>query len=424
MIGTEILRFSKKSDEDIIVSPKSVRIQTDRSTISPSELERAYKTDSIIYNAINKRVQIIMSAGYTIEGDDSSVSYIEEFIDNVGNRGGTFSWESLIATTLRNNYIFGKSFCEIISTKGGKIVDLDLIDPKTMDYAKDTAGRVVLDKESNPVGYVQKLMKLVPGGVVSLKPPKNVYLGSNQIYLPRENVVHFMYITLSDTFSSIGLIHPIYYVFRCKERTEDGLANASYRAGFPLLWGKVGDEEHEPGEEQIRDTLDKLANLTRDHVMSTPHWVDIKLLESSHPNSLRDYLDYYAEAEVAGLGVPKAYATESGEATNRATLNRQEYLMKIALKRDINKVCRTIEKQLFAKIAKQENLKSVPKIKWGEIALEELDSKAKRLAMYSQFGLITPSQDIEKVIRKIEKLPIDGDLGVVGGDGGDKKNES
>ena len=103
--------------------------------------------------------------------------------------------------------------------------------------------------------------------------------------------------------------------------------------------------------------------------------------------------------------MPSAFVTGKGEETNRATLNRQEYLAKISLKHIIRNTCRVIEREIFKPFCEQRDLKSVPKIKWHEIVLEELDSKAERLLKYAKGGYIVPDRHIEEAIRREENLP-------------------
>jgi hypothetical protein len=102
--------------------------------------------------------------------------------------------------------------------------------------------------------------------------------------------------------------------------------------------------------------------------------------------------------------MPKAFATGAGEETNRSTLNRQEAILKMTLKDIVNRTTGTIQKYIINPIAEYEKIKPV-KMVWGEISVEELDGKSKRLASYVTSGLIKPDANIESLIRKMEDLP-------------------
>jgi len=86
-------------------------------------------------------------------------------------------------------------------------------------------------------------------------------------------------------------------------------------------------------------------------------------------------------------------------------LARQEYLLKLTLKDIVRRVVGTIESKILKPIARLEKLPDCPKIHWGEVALEELDSKSKRLIGYVSSGVIKPDYELEKYIRKVEDLP-------------------
>ena len=60
---------------------------------------------------------------------------------------------------------------------------------------------------------------------------------------------------------------------------------------------------------------------------------------------------------------------------------------------------------MFKRIAESNNLEGFPRIIWPEIALEELDSKAKRLGIYAKAGMPMNTKNTIKHIRELEGLP-------------------
>ena len=119
--------------------PIGRRITPTLNRIDPAVLEADYTTEPNIFNAINKTAQLIMSAGYNIIGDSKSVTFFEKFFASIGSRGGMLEWEELLHSIFKHQMIFGTSWIEKIPAKRDKnrIVDLQLLDPKTMDYEKD-----------------------------------------------------------------------------------------------------------------------------------------------------------------------------------------------------------------------------------------------------------------------------------------------
>ena len=395
----------------LLPNPLSVKTTPTIERIDPNLLEQVYIESPLVFNAINKTVQIIMSTEYHLEGDEKTVSFFEDFLASIGYRGGEWDWESLLDAIFKYQCIYGCAPVELIyAKKSNEIVDLDIIDPKKFDYARDASFRIALDEFGNPLGYVQTL----PAAAAvenKIKPPPGVQLMSNQIFFPPERIAHFKLYTVGDGFYGIGLIEPIYKTFIRLKASEEGFANASYRCGFPLVIAKIGDENHDPTPEHIKNALEDLKDINSRYAFAAPYYNDLKILEPKHPEKIRTYLDYYIEQIVTGMGLPKAFATGAGETTNRATLARQEYITKLTLKDIIKKTTKIIESKIFYRVAELHNKAhpndriGVPKMVWGEIALEELDSKCQRIVNYARAGLLHPDSAIDEWIRKTEKLP-------------------
>lgn len=377
--------------------------------IVKSELEQTYINNPIIFNSINKTVQLILSAGYKLVGEPDIVNQFQEWLDTIGEKGGELEWNGLLERDFLHIFVFGDAWNELIYNVGkDNIVDLDTIDPKKMDYAKTGMRKIALDKYSNPLGYIEKL-PMDMNVQNKIKPPAEVSLDPAELFLPPERIAHFKLYTIGDGFYPVGLIEPIYNTSFRKLKMEQAIANSWWRAGFPLILGRVGDINHEPSEEHLTKLNQKLADLDYRSSITVPNYVDVSFIEAKKPEKLKEQLNYFIDQEVAGSGMPKPLATGSGEATNRSVLERQEYLLKVGLKNAIKHVTNVIEKKIFARKAALEGLPSYPKMLWGEICLEDMDSRAERLVKYATAGLIKPDAKLEKYIREVENLP---DMGV------------
>lgn len=386
-------------------APISKRVTPEIPRVDKSELEGCYLREPTTFNSINKTAQIIMAAGYKLIGDDESVSFFQEFFDEIGLRGGELEWEELLNSIFRHQMIYGEAWNELILSKRdkGKIVDLSLIDPKRMDYAKDSSEKIVLDVHGNPLGYTETL----PYDYTiesKIQPPKEVTLSLNQLFFPPDRLVHYKLYTMGDAFYGVGLIEPAYLAILRKTNLERAHANAVDKNGFPVKKVKIGDDNHEPTEEMIERTIEKIKNANYREVFAFPHWMDIEFLEAKSPEKLNEHLVYYTDQIVTSMGLPRALATGAGEQTNRATLNRQEAVTKLTLKDIVRRTLRIMNKKIIAPVAKSNNVSPV-KIVWGEMSVEELDGKAKRLTSYVKAGLLMPDLEIEALLRKYEDLP-------------------
>lgn len=376
---------------------------------APAELEQDYLSNPTVFNGVNKIVQTIMSANHFLEAKDKKVkAYFDVFLSNIGMGGGEASWEELLEIIFKYQCIYGWAWIEKVWNKrGNSIVDFDYVDPKTMDYAKNSTGKIVMDVHQRPVGYAQK----IPMDQMSVgnhpTPEWAIKLGvSNpmQIFIPREKMALFKLYTVGDGFYPVGLIEPIYKTSLRKLNIEEALASAIYRHGFPTMWAKVGDLNHEPTPQQIERALEKLQNISFKNELATPFYFDLQMIETKKAEKLREYLEYFKQQEVSGLGIPMPYATGGGEATNRATLGNQTSMFQLTLRDIINTTVETIRRELFKPICDLQGFKEVPTISWDIVGVDEIDKKAARLLKYVQAGILKPDMKMIDFIKQIEGL--------------------
>ena len=369
-----------------------------------NDLEIAYLNDGTITNGINKPVSIITAAPRELDGNKKSVEFINNFLKDVGKRGGTTDWESMLTNIFKHQFIYGRAFNEIIYDETREhILDLDFIDPKTMDYAKDSSGNIVLDKFNNPVGYVQTLSFGVDKNRTDV-PPDSVSVNDNQIFFLPFRIVQYKLDEVGNGFYGLGWIEPILKPSKWKRVMMEAIQNVYYRAGFPRVAFEVGDAQHEPNNELLQRTVETIKKSSHMSSFAHPYYVKPKIIEAKKPEKLKEQLQFLIDEEVAVLG-PRAFVTGLGDGTNKNTLNRLEFLYKLSLKDTIKKSVSIIENQIFARIAELEKLPDVPRYLWGEINLEESDAKAKRLVDYANAGLIQPDKALSDYIRKFEGLP-------------------
>jgi hypothetical protein len=285
------------------------------------------------------------------------------------------------------------------------LLDLDVADPEVMDYARDDNNRVLLDTKNVPLGYVEYLPMEIKKPKLSFPAPKNIKMDVSAIYIPADRIVHFRLYTTGDGITDIGLVEPVYASVQFKKNIEDSFSNYLARIGYPILYGSVGDETHEPTEENIKNMLFEMKKIRSNDVAAFAYYAKLNILQSTAPDNMLQNLEYFVNQIVSGVGVPMSFATGGGQDTNRATLSRQEYIMKISLKDTARRISTTWENEVFKIVCEQEGLKTYPRMVWNEIALEELDSKSVRLQGYAKTGLLTPTPNTEAFVRKSEDIP-------------------
>jgi len=372
------------------------------------ELELIYIHDTTVFNSINKIKQTIMSAVHMIKAKDKKVlEFTRNFVHNLGNSGSLITWEEILSRIFLHQCIYGRAWVEnVFNKKGNRIVDWDMVDPKTMDYAKDSSERIVLDSLGRAVGYTQTLSTYYSHApnTNAKKAPSRVTLQPNQTFIDREKIALINLYTVGDGFYGLGLIEPTYANSIRKQNVEEALANAIWRHGFPIYWAQLGDLQHEPTPQQVQTMLDKLKSLTFKKEIATPYYYNLSILQAKQTEKLQDHLDYFQDQQITGMGIPKPYATGSGEATNRATLNNMSDLFQLTLRDIIKNTTEAIEQLMFKPLIELEGFKEVPRLDWDMVGIDEIDRKSKRILSYIKAGLLPVDMKIQDYIKKVEDL--------------------
>ena len=391
-------------------TPKIVRVPR-------SELEYAYIKSPVVFNAINKLTQSIMSAGWELRSsDDEALKFFQDFLANIGTVGGDITFNEILENLFQYQMIYGGAYIETVlgahTDNPNNIVDLVLLDPKRMDYAKKEDQSIALDVYGNPVGYTQSVPYEVDASVHGDMIPEDasILLENNQIFLEPSRIVQFNLYTVGDRFYGFGLIEPSYTSIlnelTIKRINADSVEQ---KADAPII-DYVGDSFHEPTPQQITNALENLKKMKSNRFLAFPHWHKVEPLNVKPSDAVKSTLTYLRQDMSASLGMPLAFATGSGEATNRATLATQHTFLTLTLNDIINKTLAILHKFVFKRLAEYNNFKDVPKIVWGNVGVEEINEKAERLKNYAREGLITPEEARDYILQSERlKNPQEGD---------------
>jgi len=361
--------------------PIGTRVTPSLGRVDRTDLEAAYNLDPVYFNGINKLAQLIMSAGYKLEMPNARVGeFFNDFLENIGRVGNAVRWYDLLTLIFRYQFIYGPVYVELIhgKRKKKKIVDLDLLDSKRMDYAKTPTDKIALDKYGNPLGFVQK----VPWSHAFMtrkglpEPPEEVSIKAEEVFFPPEKIAHFGLYTKGDRFYPIGLIEPSYTIGVWKRNLETAYFETAKEFFGSLIW-KIGDAKHEPTPEQIKHIKSTAKDMKYGRHYFVPWYYNADLIQLEHPDRLRQILEYCIDQQAASMGLPKPFITGAGEATNRATLNIQYEMFQLSIKDKIERTCRNIEFNIFKRIAETNGFKKYPKIVWNKLPIDGEDFKAK-----------------------------------------------
>ena len=342
------------------------------------ELEMAFKTDAINFNAINKSVQMIMSGGFKnfIHKNKRVIEKYRKFFEEIGYVGKDTTFEELLESIFRCQMVYGNAFVELIfNEEDTEIVDLAMIDPKKIDYAKTEDNKIILDRDGKPIGYVIKLEQgtYAEGDEIPKDYENRIKVGSQGIFILAKRICHFKLYTIGDEFYGIGLLEAAYRSVIYKKNIEKGQANSIYARGFSPLVAFVGNERRMATPKDIEGVLEKLKRLNYQRYESFPDWVKLQAIEMNNSDLTTTALKDLRTDQIASLSAPEALVSGSGEATNRATLGDQRILWEFTLKDIIKKTISYFKKYILKALDKYNGYGGVPDIEWGELRAEDID---------------------------------------------------
>ena len=375
--------------------------------IVPEELEYAYIRHPITFNSINKATQAIMSAGWHLSCSDENVlEYFGEFLKKIGEVGENVTFEEILESIFQYQMIYGNAYLETVLNKyHTDIVDLVILDPKRIDYAKLSDGRIALDNFGKPIGYIQKWpYEVQTTGKGDLFPEDSeIALGSNEIFLLPERICHFKLYTYGDRFYGQGLIEAAYKSILYEMSIQKANINTAIQRGESPLVDYVGDQLHEPTPQQITNAVENMKDFSFSKYFAFPYWHKIEPINAKPNNTLTETIRILRENIGASLGMPMAFATGSGERTNRATLATQHLFLTFTLNDIVKKTLATLRKYVFQRICEYNKFEEVPEIIWGHIGVEEINEKASRLTNYSKVWDLMP-ESMKKYVTESERL--------------------
>ena len=353
------------------------------------KLEQLYFSDGLIFNMINTWTEMICSPGFRIEGpDEDARKLIEDWLEEIDFK------DLKLPKIVQHMGVYGNAYSEIVlNTRGTDIVDItEPLDPKGIDFLRDGMGQPILDSFGNPVAYVQV-------GVRDAKTGRNPQI-------PAEQMAHFKLYTLGASQTGIGFIEPIYWTALGKRNIDEKVAQQEFRRATPFVIAKIGDINHPPSAEEINKVHDALKNINYKTDFVGPYWYDINFKSSEGGNTTLKAAEYFVDQEIAGSGMPRAYALGTGENQNRATLDLIVSLTEKKTERHQKSISNIMEKIFARKIElKLKGNKKTPKMVWNSFSQESLDKKVDRLVKEIQIGLLEPDDEMKKIVRQLEGLP-------------------
>jgi len=306
-VAKELLSATNNIEiKKLLSNPSAVALSTtkhdagegiERVKKTPKQLFVLYLTNQFVARAINVRADTLVARGYNIVGGDAAgKKACEELIKASG--GPRLFWQLSV-----NCDIAGDGFLEkVYNVNKTKILKFKHVHPLTLMFKKDPeTDRIIVDKNGNPVSYVQ--YHLDKNGVQVTKD------------IPINRIAHLKFNALGDEFTGISTIQPGYDTIVRLMNMEYSAAEAAVKAANPLIVIKSNTKS----VKIIAQWATILGNITGKDQIFLPLDMDIEL-KAPGPQNFSDYAEYFLDAVVSTFGVPKGVLLgQSGKGgSNRA----------------------------------------------------------------------------------------------------------
>jgi len=373
------------------------------------DLEKLYYMEPLLFAGVNFYVNQAVSSGLEIEAKDKKVeAYVKDWAEKV-------NLVDKLEKIMQDMCIYGNAFVELVwDRKRTEILDLAIIDPKSIDFIRDRDNLPLVDAIGRPVGYIQKVPEEKPEYRQALQDIVNakgvsieqVSLDVRGIPFPVEDIAHYRLFILSDTLMGVGLIEPLYDTVVLKLQVEEALGHGLQKSGFPLFVAKLGKEGiHEPTEAEIKTFEEKVMSQIDDaRDLVVPYYYDIDVLGVSKIEKLKEYLDYFVDLIASGLSIPHSILLR-GERIGSTVADVQADNAERKLKAFQAKLITTTRDQVLTPLIKSAGFKEVPKLRFKPTSSIFMRRKADRLGILARAGLLTPDRNLEAYIRSLEDLP-------------------
>lgn len=387
--------------------PKSLAVSEqdqiqDAKRIEKAALENIYLTDPQSFNTVNKSKQLIMQAGFKIESTKKGIQgKYDEFFENMGTIGMRTNLPQMLSYIYHDKFLYGVAYVErIYDREQTEIVDLKMIDPKLMDYARDAEDVIVVDAMQNPVGYTMNIGRRqdihlgdeIPVSTEQSPVMGQVVLKGTQIFLLAFRIAHFRMFTFGNRFEAVGIIEPAYQDIIRKHKIEEATANSIHNtAAYPII-GYVGDNQRAASQTLMNSTLDALQNLSHSRYMVFQHPTKVETLEVKHSEQVNEALRYFRGNQSAASGMALGFSVGTGETVNRSTLSTQQRMLDISLDSQAKETAEEFNVMILDELNRVNRYGSKAKIIWGNVAAEEKNEKISRLMDAVNSAVIAPEE--------------------------------
>lgn len=341
---------TKRSSDQVLVQKVGLAADFSREAQGPvdfdfEEITNAYNRESLVRQAIDRYVELIFKAGWDLTSkNQAAVDYVKlrfRWMEEVtGIPTEQLFLEIAEDLVLYSNAIVLKARAKDPSQlpPGVKITGVGGNPPVAGYFPADvTTFTNVRDKH----GTVKKWIQEVEGQdkPVTFKP---------------EDVIHFYYKRRRGKAWGTPFLVPVLDDIRALRQAEEHVLRLIYRNLFPFYHYKVGlpKDGYEGTDEEVQLVQQRIENMDLEAGIVTTERHEIKAIAANQIIDAKEYLRYFWERVVMGLGVPETLLGKSNT-SNRATADQLSVEMRDRIKA-IQKVLATfIDKYMIDELLRE-----------------------------------------------------------------------
>lgn len=333
--------------------------------IPVKQLQHLYLNNQFVFRGINVRADELITRGYEVIGEDKDG--IEKCKQLIENSGGINLFRQLSV----NVDIAGDGYLEKVRNKAGNaIVYLRHINPVNFGFLNDpVTEKIIIGTDGKPKAYMQ---------LVTDKEGKE-----ERVEVDKERISHLMFNTFADEFNGISSIQPVYNTSIRLMNMEHAAAEAAVKTANPLLIGETTTKS----PQELAKWSQMFGRVSGKEQIFLPMGMKLYTISPGNQN-FNDYADYFLDAVVAALGVPKSILTGTSDAGggNRSTVTTQSkhfYSVIRANQRYMEKLFT----EIFEEYAELAGFKA-PKLVFSDIAEDNAANSQWAIELY-RVGLLT-----------------------------------
>jgi len=329
------------------------------------QLQHLYLNNQFVFRGVNVRADELITRGYKlVDGDDRGIELCQGLIDKSG--GENLFWQISI-----NCDTSGDAYLEKIPNVAGNSIELlRHVNPVNFGFLTDLqTNKIILNEKGLPKAYMQKTY--------------NEEGKEEQKEIEKSRIAHLVFNTFADEFNGISSLQPVYNTAVRLMNMEQAAAESAVKTANPLLVVTTGSKS--PIE--VAKWARLFGRISAKEQITLPAETTLTSISPGNQN-FNDYAEYFLDAVVAALGVPKIILTGisgsgSGNRSTGSIQSRHFYSVIRANQRYMERLFN----EIFEDYASKAGFKA-PKLRFNDIAEDAAANSQWAIELYNA-NLIT-----------------------------------